>query len=165
MLERLIPHALDGLSGDRVFDLYSGVGLFGAFLRPPFRRLVCVESNAEALRCAERNVGTKGATFIYDRVESWARRLAKLPNPEQPDAVVADPPREGLDPAVRKWLKQRAVPRLVYVSCDPVTLARDLKDLAGPYVLEDLRLFDFYPQTHHVEAVAKLRARLDTRKS
>jgi 23S rRNA (uracil1939-C5)-methyltransferase len=65
-----------------------------------------------------------------------------------------------LDSGVRRFLAQRGSPRLIYVSCNPVTLARDLKDLlAGPYALEHLRLFDFYPQTSHVEAVAKLRIR------
>jgi len=74
------------------------------------------------------------------------------------DFVVADPPRPGLSPEVRAWLRISPPRRLAYVSCNPVTLARDLGDLVGGgYVLEDLRLFDFYPQTSHVEAVARLR--------
>ena len=78
-----------------------------------------------------------------------------------PDAIVVDPPREGLEGGVRSYLKDQSVSKLVYVSCNPVTLARDLKDLiSGPYELEDLRLFDFYPQTSHIEAVAKLKLRI-----
>ena len=75
----------------------------------------------------------------------------------RPDAVVVDPPRDGLDAAVKEYLIAKQPPRLVYVSCNPVTLARDLKTLlAGGFKLDDLRLFDFYPQTAHVESVAKL---------
>jgi 23S rRNA (uracil1939-C5)-methyltransferase len=71
--------------------------------------------------------------------------------------VVVDPPRPGLDAAVRAWLAEARPPRLVYVSCNPVTLARDLKTLSGAgFRLDSLRLFDFYPQTAHVEAVARL---------
>lgn len=75
------------------------------------------------------------------------------------DAVVVDPPRAGLGAEVREWLTGNAPHRLVYVSCNPVTLARDLRTLTetGAFILEDLRLFDFYPQTSHIEAVAKLR--------
>jgi 23S rRNA (uracil1939-C5)-methyltransferase len=71
--------------------------------------------------------------------------------------VVVDPPRDGLDPAVKAYLIAKKPPRLVYVSCNPVTLARDLKTLvANGFKLDDLRLFDFYPQTAKVESVAKL---------
>jgi tRNA/tmRNA/rRNA uracil-C5-methylase (TrmA/RlmC/RlmD family) len=68
-----------------------------------------------------------------------------------------DPPRPGLGVEVREYLAAAAPRRLVYVSCNPVTLARDLGALIiGGYILEEMRLFDFYPQTSHVEAVAKL---------
>jgi 23S rRNA (uracil1939-C5)-methyltransferase len=76
----------------------------------------------------------------------------------RPQAIVVDPPRTGLDKSVCGFLIDRRPPDLVYVSCNPVTLARDLKlMLAAGFALRDLRLFDFYPQTAHVEAVAKLR--------
>ncbi len=158
MVERLVPHAIDGLIGDTFLDLYSGVGLFASFLQERFRRLVCVEHSREALKFAARNVGTEKGVFLPGRIELMVQQTDLPLSWEQPDAVIMDPPREGLDSPVRAWLKDRSVPRLVYVSCNPVTLARDLKDLlSGPYVLEDLRLFDFYPQTSHIEAVAKLK--------
>ena len=73
------------------------------------------------------------------------------------DAVIVDPPRVGLSAEVRQWLCDNPPARLVYVSCNPVTLARDLGQLcAQGFTLEKLRLFDFYPQTSHVEAVAHL---------
>jgi tRNA (uracil-5-)-methyltransferase len=96
-------------------------------------------------------------------VEQWiatgasasARELGRPPGSF--DALVVDPPRAGLSPELRAWLRPETVRRLVYVSCNPVTLARDLGQLlSGGFVLDDLRLFDFYPQTSHIEAVARL---------
>ncbi len=157
MLEQLVPYAIEGLSGDTVFDLYSGVGLFGSFLTPHFRRVVCVESDHETLAFARRNLGVDDAAFVAEPVEDMISDSDAPASWEQPDAVIVDPPREGLDVKVRAWLKRLSVSKLVYVSCNPVTMARDMKDLlAGPYKLDDLRLFDFYPQTSHIEAVAKL---------
>jgi 23S rRNA (uracil1939-C5)-methyltransferase len=73
-------------------------------------------------------------------------------------AVVVDPPRKGLDGNVRQSLVEQPVGRLLYLSCDPATLARDLKDLisGGPYRLERLQPFDFFPNTSHVETLAVL---------
>jgi 23S rRNA (uracil1939-C5)-methyltransferase len=159
MTERLIPYVLDGLppGGGTALDLYSGVGLFGAFMKDRFDHVVCVEFNRHAIKVARRNVGEKGA-FVAEALENV---VAGRENPFDripARAAVIDPPREGLDKAVRRWLVEKPIPNLVYVSCNPVTLARDLKELlAGPYTLEDMRLFDFYPQTSHIEAVARLK--------
>jgi 23S rRNA (uracil1939-C5)-methyltransferase len=160
MTARLIPFALEGLSGRAALDLYSGVGLFGAFLKDHFEHVVCVEYNRHALAYARRNVGEKGV-FVTEALEMVVGTPEDNPlDRVSPQAAVIDPPREGLDKAVRAWLVGKPVPLLVYVSCNPVTLARDLKELlAGPYELEDMRLFDFYPQTSHIEAVARLRIR------
>jgi 23S rRNA (uracil1939-C5)-methyltransferase len=157
MLERLVPWSLDGLAGGTAMDLYCGAGLFGAFLADRFRRVVAVEENPAALAWARRNIPGEGHLFLEGRLEDLAAagRLGGAGSP--PEAVVVDPPRPGLDPAVRAWLAAARPPRLVYVSCNPVTLARDLKDLlAAGYRLDALRLFDFYPQTAHVEAAARL---------
>jgi 23S rRNA (uracil1939-C5)-methyltransferase len=159
MTARLIPYVLDGLpsGGGTALDLYSGVGLFGAFMKDRFDHVVCVEFNRHAIKVARRNVGEKGA-FVAEALENV---VAGRENPFDripARAAVIDPPREGLDKAVRRWLVEKPIPNLVYVSCNPVTLARDLKELlAGPYALEDMRLFDFYPQTSHIEAVARLK--------
>ncbi len=159
VLERLVPWAIEGLDGGaaapwRAADLYAGVGMFGAFLAARGARVSCVESSTLSLAYARRNVG--GAAELHPMsVESWIISGAAR---EPFDAVVADPPRPGLSPEVRAWLCARPPRRLRYVSCNPVTLARDLGALvAGGYVLEGLRLFDFYPQTSHIEAVARLR--------
>ena len=157
MMEKLVPYALDGLAGKVALDLYAGVGLFGAFLKDHFERVVCVEFNRGALRYARQNVAGDDNEFLAEPVEHVVDLRGNPLAQERADAAVIDPPREGLDKAVRAWLRDKPVEKLVYVSCNPVTLARDLKDLlAGPYELTDLKLFDFYPQTSHIEAVAKL---------
>lgn len=156
MTERLIPWALEGLAGREALDLYCGVGLFGAFLKDRFDRVLAVEENPIALEYALGNIGDTGE-FMRGRVEELLKEERGPFASGRPDAVVVDPPRDGLDAAVKEYLIAKKPPRLVYVSCNPVTLARDLKTLvAGGFRLDDLRLFDFYPQTAHVESVAKL---------
>lgn len=156
MTARLVPYALEGIAGNLALDLYCGVGLFGAFLADRFRRVLAVEENASALAFARRNIGDTHV-FLRGRVEDLLRDPRGPLASSRPDAAVVDPPRGGLDRAVIDFLAAKRPPRLSYVSCNPVTLARDLKILllAG-FRLGDLRLFDFYPQTAHVEAVAKL---------
>jgi 23S rRNA (uracil1939-C5)-methyltransferase len=107
--------------------------------------------------------GAPGARSVYPRAlpgAPGARSVYPRALPGAPgalDAVIVDPPRAGLDAEVRDWLPRAAPRTLVYVSCNPVTLARDLAGLvAGGFRLDDLRLFDFYPQTSHVESVARL---------
>jgi len=156
MTARLVPYALEGLSGRLALDLYCGVGLFGAFLADRFAQVLAVEENPTALEYARRNIGVTHG-FLRGRVEELLRAERGPLAEASPDAIVVDPPRTGLDRAVAGFLIAKRPARLVYVSCDLVTLARDLKTLlAAGFALEDMRLFDFYPQTAHVEAVAKL---------
>jgi 23S rRNA (uracil1939-C5)-methyltransferase len=154
VLDKLVPWALEGLSGSTAADLYCGVGLFGSFLSARFSRIICVESSAMSLSYARRNVVGPAHEFFPMSVEQWITSgAARGPF----DAAVVDPPRPGLGAEARDWLSGAGIERLVYVSCNPVTLARDLGGLCDTaFVLDDLRLFDFYPQTSHIEAVAKL---------
>jgi len=154
-LQKLVPWALEGLEGASAADLYCGVGLFGSFLASHFARIICVESSAMSISYARRNIPGASHEFYPMTVEQWIQSGSA---PAGLDAVILDPPRAGLSAEVREWLVLNPPGKLVYVSCNPVTLARDLSGLtaAGGLILEDLRLFDFYPQTSHVEAVAKL---------
>ena len=153
LLPGLVTAAVEGLSGRRVLDLYSGVGLFAAFLAASFDEVVAVEESPLSLSYARRNVPAR-ASFHAARVEDWIRSPAAA---GEADAALVDPPRSGLSPAVVRFLLERRPARLSYVSCDAATLARDLgRLLAGGYRLEELRLFDFYPQTAHLEALARL---------
>jgi 23S rRNA (uracil1939-C5)-methyltransferase len=156
MAEKLVRYALDGLAGEEALDLYCGVGLFGAFLTDTFTRVLAVEENPISLEYALRNIGAT-QHFLRGRVEDLLGEERGYLAACRPDVVVVDPPRDGLDQAVKDFLIAKKPPRLIYVACNPVTLARDLKTLiAAGFRLDALRLFDFYPQTAHVEAVAKL---------
>jgi 23S rRNA (uracil1939-C5)-methyltransferase len=144
-------------AGDAAADLYAGVGLFSALVCSRFARLVAVESSARSLSFAGRNVAPAALEAFPMTVEQWiAAGAAGGPF----DAVIADPPRAGLGREARTWLASARPRIVVYVSCNPVTLARDLGDLArAGFEIDDLSLFDFYPQTSHVESVAVLRGR------
>jgi 23S rRNA (uracil1939-C5)-methyltransferase len=156
-LEALVAFALSDASGESVLDLYSGVGLFTLPLARRFARVVGVEANAAATRFARRNLqhaGLTNARVDTATMTQWFRSpAAKRPV----DFVLLDPPRAGAESAVIKGILDLQPARISYVSCDPATLARDLKKLvAGGYLIKSMAGFDLFPQTHHVETVVHL---------
>ena len=157
LTETLVDLVLAALAvgpGETVFDLYCGAGLFSAFLAPAAARVVGIEAYEPAVNDAAANLDE------FDNVEIYAAPAeAVLPGLGQPcDALVLDPPRAGCAPEVIDALASLRPARLVYVSCDPATLARDAKRLAaGGYTLEWVQPLDMFPQTYHVETVAKFR--------
>ncbi len=123
-----------------------------------FERVLVVESHGRATRDLAANLGAAGVDNV-DVVTGLAER--KLDSPRlrdfAPDAVVLDPPRRGLERAVADRVASLRAPRIVYVSCDPATHARDCARLASAgYRLTQLRAFDLFPQTPHVESIAVL---------
>ncbi len=152
--ERLVEVVLEALSqqgGEAVLDLYSGVGLFTAFVAPAAGRVVGVESFSPAVADAAVNLDE------FDNVELYEAEVEDvLPGLEGPfDAVVLDPPRAGCSPESLDALLAAQVARIVYVSCDPATLARDARRLvSGGYTLAWAQPLDMFPQTYHVECVA-----------
>jgi 23S rRNA (uracil1939-C5)-methyltransferase len=121
---------------------------------------VCIEEVRSSARLGLLNARLNG---VEDRLRYVARpveqALATLDAGRPVDAAVLDPPRAGCATSVTGWLALAGPPQIVYVSCDPATLARDLHLLAvlGPYRVERLELVDMFPQTHHVETLASLR--------
>ena len=135
-------------TGALALELYAGVGFFTVELERRFARVIAVEG-AESARDLASN--TRAQVFCMN-VERFARcELAS----HAPDVVLLDPPRGGCAPGVIERLRGRA-PRIVYVSCDPATLARDLAGLADAYRIARVIVVDAFPQTHHVEAIALL---------
>ncbi|MFC6591036.1 class I SAM-dependent RNA methyltransferase [Deinococcus lacus] len=138
--------------GTHAVDLYGGAGAIGRHLAPRFDRVTVLDASAEALsrgRQAVAEQGTANVTFRHGEAE----RLDEL----SADVIVVDPPRAGLDEAVRQHLTDSTADRLVYVSCDPATWARDVGDLARRgWKLREVVPHDFYPQTSHVEIVSLL---------
>ena len=160
LLPELVSCATAGLSGGRLLDLYCGIGLFGGFLADRFDQVVCVDRSARAVALARKNVTGAKHRFAARSVERWAGG-----NTMRCDAVVVDPARPGLNPRVIDYLLACGASELVYVSCNPATLARDLAILTRSggsepgYTLEQMRLFDFFPQTPHMEIVVRLGSR------
>ena len=155
LLASLIEFALGDIAGEAAVDLYCGVGLFTLPLARRFADVTGVEANPVAVQFARRNLqraGLENVRVINAGVTEWIRRRAL-----QTDFVLLDPPRAGAESAVIKWILDSRAKRISYVSCDPATLARDLRKLfAGGYVTESLLAFDLFPQTHHVETVVRL---------
>jgi len=155
MAEPLVELVLNGLAltgGETVLDLYCGVGLFSAFIASVAGRVIGIESFSPAVSDAAVNLDEFENIEIYE-----AEAEIVLPTLQTKfDAVVLDPPRSGCAPEVVEALITSGAPRLIYVSCDPATLARDAKRLiAGGYRLEWAQPLDMFPQTYHVECVAK----------
>ncbi|MEO6593201.1 MAG: class I SAM-dependent RNA methyltransferase [Planctomycetota bacterium] len=157
LVEQLVAGAIGDERGELAFDLYAGVGLFSLPLSRRFARVTAVEDERRATTLGRVNVKTNGCdnvTYLRATTEQFLRD-----NKERPDLVLMDPPRLGAKPAIKLLLKLQAK-RIVYVSCDPQTLARDLRQLVdGGYELEQVEGYDMFPQTFHVEAIARLRLR------
>ncbi len=151
----LVECALEGAEGEEALDLYAGVGLFTVPLARRIARVTGVESDGSAARDLEFNLAAAGVAAEARRrqAEQYLEDLTK-----RPDFVLADPPRAGLGKRVVKELIRLRPPRMNIVSCDPATLARDLAALCGAgYEMEGLVLIDLFPQTYHMETVARLR--------
>jgi 23S rRNA (uracil1939-C5)-methyltransferase len=149
----LLRIATQGRSGTLAWDLYAGVGLFSRALAQTFQQVVAVETAATDLSNSFKGPGkhTVAATtveFLRSAVVQRAR----------PELIVMDPPRAGVGAEVCTLLARVAAAEIVYVSCDPVTLARDLKSLVeAGYKIAELYMVDMFPQTFHLETITLLR--------
>jgi 23S rRNA (uracil1939-C5)-methyltransferase len=152
--QELVRLCLDGLqmgAGEVAFDLYAGVGLFSAFLAEAGGSIVAVEQSPWACADFEVNLEEFDGVDLYQA--SVEASLVSIPR--KPAAVVVDPPRAGLGKQVIRELLDREPARIVYVSCDPATLARDARMLAdGGYAFERVTPIDMFPQTYHIETVS-----------
>jgi 23S rRNA (uracil1939-C5)-methyltransferase len=159
-LDALYGAALRGLGqvdGRALVDAYAGIGVLACGLARHGAAVVCIESNHDSAHLGVLNAAMNDCAdrvhYIRSAVEDALPAAAV-----DADAVVVDPPRAGCDPRVTGWLALAGPQRIVYISCDPATLARDLRVLtvSGPYRIEALELVDMFPQTHHIESVVTL---------
>jgi 23S rRNA (uracil1939-C5)-methyltransferase len=158
-LVRLVSHCAGDFLGECVLDLYGGVGLFGlSLLHAGAGEVIVCDADAEAISCGRwttRRLGGKRAKFL--RADAGRFMKEKWSECDETDLVIADPPRAGLHPEVTAQLLRRRPKRVVLVSCDPATLARDLRSLVrGGYGVRKLIPVDIFPQTAHLETVALL---------
>ena len=157
-LSQAVIAALAPEPGDSVLDLYCGAGLFAGVVAPlvgPGGAVTGIESDPAAVRSARQNLSDLPWVTVSKADVAQAVTDGDLPPAR---LVIADPPRAGLAREVAAYLAgDSPAERFAYVSCDPATLARDLALLAaGGWRLADLRAFDAFPMTHHVECVATL---------
>lgn len=157
--------AFAGLTGqETVIDLYCGAGTITLALAEQAKTVIGVEIVPEAVENARRNAqrnGVENVEFLCADAGQAAQRLAARPV----DVLVVDPPRKGLDETARDAILKMQPPRVVYVSCDPATLARDVAELCGTgYRLERAQAFDLFPRTNHVETVIQMTYCGDNRK-
>ncbi|HWZ43122.1 MAG TPA: 23S rRNA (uracil(1939)-C(5))-methyltransferase RlmD [Candidatus Saccharimonadales bacterium] len=155
LVEELARGVAAGVSGKLALDLYAGVGLFARHLAQNFEQVLAVESALPSAQDLKANA-LKNITPVQATTEEFLERNRK-PGKLRPDFVVVDPPRAGLGEKTAGMLATLQAPQIVYVSCDPTTLARDLVTfLKSGYRVQEVRLFDLFPQTFHIESVVRL---------
>ncbi|GIV34078.1 MAG: putative RNA methyltransferase [Chitinophagales bacterium] len=159
---KLFEHALRfaGLTGrELVYDLYSGIGAISLFVAPYCNRVIGIEQLPEAVGEARHNA----AVNAISNCAFYAADVAGLLSAEfvqthgHPDVLFIDPPRAGLHPRIIKTLRELQVEKLVYVSCNPATQARDVAALSDLYAITDIQPVDMFPQTSHIENVVSLK--------
>ncbi|RLD85695.1 MAG: 23S rRNA (uracil(1939)-C(5))-methyltransferase RlmD [Bacteroidetes bacterium] len=151
-----------GFKGDEVvYDLYTGAGTIASFVAPSVKKVIGVEYVEEAVKDAYDNMELNGIA----NVEFYAGDLAKVLDEEfigthgKPDVVITDPPRAGMHEKVVRQILNAAPEKIVYVSCNPATQARDIALLHEKYDVLKVQPVDMFPQTHHVENVVLLKRR------
>jgi 23S rRNA (uracil1939-C5)-methyltransferase len=159
LLARLVDRVVEWSAGERVTDLYAGVGLFATALAAAGRASV-VAVEGDPVSSADLAINTApygdGVRAVHAPVEEFLSRRKLV----EEETMIVDPPRTGLSPEARAGLAAVKPARLVYVSCDAATLARDLRALLGAgYALSHVEAFDLFPNTAHVEVLAVLQGR------
>ncbi|MDQ3929683.1 MAG: class I SAM-dependent RNA methyltransferase [Chloroflexota bacterium] len=137
-------------------DAHAGVGTFALALAGQADKVVGFEIAGPSVASARWTAQVGSMSNAEFRQGPSERLFAALPDSVRPDAVVLDPPRSGCAPSLLREVMRREVPRIVYVSCEPGTLARDIKVLSSHYVLTSTRVIDMFPHTYHIESVSVL---------
>ncbi len=154
MAEKMVTHLLDHLpltDETTLIDAYCGAGLFSAFLAPRVGRLIGIEAAPSACEDFEINLDEFEHVELYEAPVEGVLPALK----QNPDVILVDPPRSGLARPALDGILSLAPKTLVYISCDPATLARDAKRLVnGGYHLEQITPFDLFPQTYHIESIS-----------
>jgi 23S rRNA (uracil1939-C5)-methyltransferase len=166
LIEDLLKTVTGNARGTLALDLFSGVGFFTLPLAKAFQKVVSVDANLAATRDLFANAEAAGVaiTSHNEHAEEFLKKTE-----ERPDFVILDPPRSGLGAVAAEKLAELGAAEIVYLSCDPSTLTRDLavltasprkpREIPGPgirYEITEMHLFDLFPQTFHIETLVRL---------
>lgn len=153
LYNKVVEYAIEDEKKDNLVDLYCGTGTIGIYLSKYFNSIIGIELNKQAVEDAKENAKINDV----NNIEFYAGDVGKIINDQiKADVIVVDPPRSGLDKRTKDILLKIKANKIVYVSCNPLTLARDIKELESGYDLGDITLVDMFPNTHHVESVILL---------
>jgi 23S rRNA (uracil1939-C5)-methyltransferase len=142
---------------DTVLDLYCGIGTIALLAAQKAKAVIGVEVVQDAIEDAKRNATLNGVNNVeWIKTDAGVAVKGLIESKRKINLVVVDPPRKGLDETTRNAIIELKAPKVIYVSCDPGTLVRDLKILQEHYKIEDVELTDMFPQTIHVETVVLL---------
>jgi 23S rRNA (uracil1939-C5)-methyltransferase len=152
LIDDLVGTVIGGAAGSLALDLYAGVGLFSSPLARSFAQVIAVEASQTSFSDLRHN-----APAEVKAIRTTTEQYLGKPTPLRPDLIVVDPPRGGLGENVCRSLAKLGAPRITYVSCDPSTLARDLRILMPlGYGIEAAHFVDLFPQTYHIESIFHL---------
>ncbi len=154
MLAEIVENIPQGM--ELLVDAHAGVGTFAFALAGRAKRVLGFELDTASVASARWTALVGSSSNVEFKQGKAEILLAALPDGERPDAIVFDPPRVGCSPWLLAEVSKREIPRIVYVSCDPSTLSRDIKILSEKYALSSARVIDMFPQTYHIEVVAVL---------
>lgn len=153
LYNKVVEYAIEDDKKDNLVDLYCGTGTIGIYLSKYFNSIIGIELNNQAVEDAKENAKINSV----NNIEFYAGDVGKIINDQiKADVIIVDPPRSGLDKRTKDILLKINANKIVYVSCNPLTLARDIKELDSGYDLGDITLVDMFPNTHHVESVCVL---------
>ena len=156
LTEKLYDEALNVVKvvkPNKLLDLYCGTGTIGIYVSEYAKEIIGIDYNESNIDDANKNKDLNNLNnikFICDKVENQIDSFKDI------DMIIVDPPRKGLDQKTKEYLNIIKAKHLVYISCDPVTFARDLNDLKGNYDIEYIKPFNMFPKTYHVETVSVL---------
>ncbi len=141
----------------RVVDAFSGTGSIALYLADQVEKIYAVESLKSAVKDARENADLNNITNVEFRQGLVEDKLPEILEKDQIDTIIFDPPRKGLDEKTVKLLLENEIKKIIYISCNPATQARDLKSLKQKYQLLEVQPVDLFPQTYHIESVALLK--------
>ena len=142
-----------GNNNKNILDLYCGTGTIGIYVSDNCKKITGIELNSSSVEDARRNIILNSINNITI-LQGDVGKLLKATNTY--DAIIVDPPRSGLDRKTKEALLQINSPKIIYVSCNPITLARDINTLKNNYEVKNISLIDMFPNTYHVECVVLL---------